>query len=317
MKVAILEDYQRAAPALECFAKLAAHEVEVFSDPLRGEDAIAAQLAPFEAVVLIRERTRITASLLDKLPRLKLVVQTAKIGPHVDVAACKARGITVCDSTGNPVSTAELTWGLMLAAARNLVSEVERARQGEWQGSVGFALAGKRLGLLGFGRIAQRVARYAAAFEMPVSVWGRESTLARAREAGLEAIGSLPDLMAKCDVASVHLRLNAETRGLITYTHLYAMRPDSLFVNTSRAELVEPGALERALRAGRPGAAAIDVFENEPLFGEVPALLKLPNVTATPHIGYVERASYEKYFGDAFDAVNAFAAGKPVRVVLG
>ncbi len=317
MKVAILEDYQRAAPALECFAKLAAHEVEVFSDPLRGEDAIAAQLAPFEAVVLIRERTRITASLLDKLPRLKLVVQTAKIGPHVDVGACKARGITVCDSTGNPVSTAELTWGLMLAAARNLVSEVERARQGEWQGSVGFALAGKRLGLLGFGRIAQRVARYAAAFEMPVSVWGRESTLARAREAGLEAIGSLPDLMAKCDVASVHLRLNAETRGLITYTHLYAMRPDSLFVNTSRAELVEPGALERALRAGRPGAAAIDVFENEPLFGEVPALLKLPNVTATPHIGYVERASYEKYFGDAFDAVNAFAAGKPVRVVLG
>jgi len=315
MKVAILEDYQRAAPALECFAKLAAHEVEVFSDPLRKEDAIAARLAPFEAVVLIRERTRITASLLEKLPRLKLVVQTAKIGPHVDVAACKARGITVCDSTGNPVSTAELTWALMLAAARNLVSEVERARQGQWQGNVGFALAGKRLGLLGFGRIAQRVARYAAAFEMPVSVWGRESTLARAREAGLEAIGSLPEFMARCDVASVHLRLNAETRGLITYSHLYAMRPDSLFVNTSRAELVEPGALERALRAGRPGAAAIDVFENEPLFGEVPALLKLPNVTATPHIGYVERASYEKYFGDAFDAVNAYASGKPVRVV--
>jgi D-3-phosphoglycerate dehydrogenase len=315
MKVAILEDYQRAAPALECFAKLAAHEVEVFSDPLRGEDAIAARLAPFEAVVLIRERTRITASLLDKLPRLKLVVQTAKIGPHVDVAACKARGITVCDSTGNPVSTAELTWGLMLAAARNLVSEVERARQGEWQGSVGFALAGKRLGLLGFGRIAQRVARYAAAFEMPVSVWGRESTLARAREAGLTAIASLPEFMASCDVASVHLRLNSETRGLITYTHLYAMRPDSLFVNTSRAELVEPGALERALRAGRPGAAAVDVFENEPLFGEVPALLKLPNVTATPHLGYVERGSYERYFGDAFDAVNAFAAGKPLRVV--
>jgi len=317
MKVAILEDYQRAAPALECFAKLAAHEVEVFSDPLRKEDAIAARLAPFEAVVLIRERTRITASLLEKLPRLKLIVQTAKIGPHVDVAACKARGITVCDSTGNPVSTAELTWALMLAAARNLVSEVERARQGQWQGNVGFALAGKRLGLLGFGRIAQRVARYAAAFEMPVSVWGRESTLARAREAGLEAIGSLPEFMARCDVASVHLRLNEETRGLITYSHLYAMRPDSLFVNTSRAELVEPGALERALRAGRPGAAAIDVFENEPLFGEVPALLKLPNVTATPHIGYVERASYEKYFGDAFDAVNAYAAGKPVRVVLG
>jgi D-3-phosphoglycerate dehydrogenase len=315
VKIAIPEDYQRAAPALECFSKLAAHEVEVFADPLRGEEAIAARLAPFEALVLIRERTRITASLLAKLPLLKLVVQTGKIGPHVDLAACKARGVTVCDSTGSPVSTAELTWGLMLAAARNLVSEVERARQGQWQGSVGFALAGKRLGLLGFGRIAQRVARYAAAFEMPVSVWGRESTLARAKEAGLTPIASLPELMASCDVVSVHLRLNAETRGMITYSHLYAMRPDSLFVNTSRAELVEPGALERALRSGRPGAAAIDVFENEPLFGEVPGLLKLPNVTATPHIGYVERASYEKYFGDAFDAVNAYAAGKPVRVV--
>lgn len=315
MKVAILEDYQRAAPALECFSKLASHQVEVFSDSLRGEDAIAARLAPFEAAVLIRERTRITASLLARLPRLKLIVQTAKIGPHVDLAACKARGITVCDSTGSPVSTAELTWALMLAAARNLVSEVERARQGRWQGSVGYSLAGKRLGLLGFGRIAQRVARYAAAFEMPVSVWGRESTLARAREAGLTPVASLPELMAGCDVASVHLRLNAETRGLITFAHLAAMRPGTLFVNTSRAELVEPGALERALRAGRPGAAALDVFENEPLFGEVPALLKLPSVTATPHIGYVERESYERYFGDAFDAINAFAAGKPVRVV--
>jgi len=221
----------------------------------------------------------------------------------------------VCDSTGNPVSTAELTWGLILAAARNLVGEVERARAGQWQGSVGYALAGKRLGLLGFGRIAQRVARYAAAFEMQVSVWGRESTLSRAKEAGLEAIASLPEFMGKCAVASVHLRLNAETRGLITYSHLYAMQPGSLFVNTSRAELVEAGALERALRSGRPGAAAIDVYENEPLFGEVPSLLKMPNVTATPHIGYVERGSYEKYFGDAFDAVNAFAAGKPVRVV--
>ena len=225
------------------------------------------------------------------------------------------RCITVCDSTGSPLSTAELTWGLILASARNIVQENVRAKNGQWQGSVGFQLAGKKLGFVGYGRIAQRLTRYAQAFEMQVSVWGRESTLARAREAGVRTVDSLDLLCAESDVLSVQLRLNDDTRGLIKYKNLSQMRPDAMFVNASRAELVEPGALERALREGRPGRAALDVFENEPITAPGHPLLSLPNVTATPHLGYVERASYEKYFGDAFEAVNAFASGKPVRVV--
>jgi D-3-phosphoglycerate dehydrogenase len=315
MKVAILEDYQRASETLDCFKKLAAHEVTVFSEPLRGEGAIVAKVKDFDALVLVRERTRVTESLLEKLPRLMLLVQTAKVGPHVDLKACKARGITVCDSTGGPGSTAELTWGLMLAAARNIPQENARLRAGLWQGSVGTELAGKRLGFIGYGRIAARMTRYAHAFEMKVAAWGRDSTLKKAKDAGIEAISDLNGLMESCDIVSVQLRLNPETRGLIKYEHLKRMSPQSIFVNVSRAELVAPGALERALKEGRPGRAALDVFENEPVMDPKHPLISLPNVVATPHIGFVERASYEKYFGDAFEAVNAFAAGKPIRVV--
>jgi D-3-phosphoglycerate dehydrogenase len=315
MRVAILEDYQKASPALACFAKLTGHEVEVFSEPMRDEATIASRVAGFEAVVVIRERTRVTKTLLEKLPSLKLVVQTAKVGPHVDVKACQARGITVCDSTGTPLPTAELTWGLILASARNIAQENERLRKGLWQGSVGFQLAGRKLGFIGYGRIAQRLTRYAQAFEMPVCVWGRASTLAKAGEAGVRTVESLDLLCGESDVVSVQLRLNPETRGLIKYKHLASMKPDSMFVNVSRAELVESGALERALREGRPGRAALDVFENEPVMDASHPLISLPNVTATPHLGYVERANYEKYFGDAFDAINAFASGKPIRVV--
>jgi D-3-phosphoglycerate dehydrogenase len=317
MKVAILEDYQRASETLKCFAKLKGHDVTVFSEPLRTEEAIAATVKDFDALVLVRERTRISKSLLEKLPKLKLVVQTAKVGPHVDVKACMARGITVCDSTGGPISTAELSWGLIIAAARNLPQENARLRSGLWQGSVGFELAGKKLGFIGYGRIAARMTRYAQAFDMKVAAWGRESTLKKAREAGIEAVPELNSLMESCDVVSVQLRLNPETKGLIRYEHLKRMSPDSIFVNASRAGLVASGALERALQEGRPGRAALDVFEDEPVMDAKHPLISLPNVVATPHLGFVERASYEKYFGDAFDAVNAYASGLPVRVVLG
>lgn len=314
MKVVILEDYQRAAPSLACFSKLAAHDVEVLSAPMKDEAELAHRIHDREAVVLIRERTRVTASLLDRLPNLRLVVQTAKVGPHVDVAACRARGITVCDGTGGPGAPAELAWGLILAASRNLVVEAANLRAGRWQGTVGRTLAGRRLGLVGYGRIAKLLARYAAAFDMSVLVWGRETSIARAKADGLATTASMPEVFG-CDVVSAMLRLNAETRGIIRYEHLAAMRPDALFVNVSRAELVEPGALERAIAEGRPGQAAVDVFMDEPLVGAVPEWLQRPNVTATPHIGFVAGDNYEKYFGDAFDAVNAFAAGTPVRVV--
>lgn len=304
MKVAILNDWQRAVPTLRAWTKLAAHEVTVFDDAESDEARLAERLAPYEAIVLIRERTRITATLLERLPNLRLLVQTGKVGPHVDVEAAKARGIAVRDGTGSPVAPAELAWLLILAGLREFVPEVERLKAGRWQGHLGRAVAGRRLGLVGFGKIAQRLARYAAAFDMPVTVWGRDSTLARAREAGLDAVDALEALCAGCDVVSLHLRLNEGTRGLVGAQHLAAMRPGALFVNTSRAELVAPGALEAAARNGLK--VAVDVFEQEPAGPALQAFLALPNVLASPHIGFVERDTYEKYLGEAFDHINSW-----------
>jgi D-3-phosphoglycerate dehydrogenase len=316
MKVAVLNDYQRAIPTLACYAQLAAaHDVTVFDDAETDEKKLAEKLKDFDAIVLIRERTRVTRGLLQGLPKLRLLVQTGKAGPHIDLAACKERAITVCDSPGSPVAPAELTWLLILAAFRDFVPEVEAARAGRWQRHLGRSVAGKTLGLVGFGKIAQRVARYAQAFDVAVHVWGRQTSLERAREAGLATTDSLAALCGACDIVSLHLRLNDATRGIVKPEHLAAMKPDALFVNTSRAELVEHGALEQALAAGRPGHAAVDVFESEPVYDAQHPLLANPRVLATPHIGFVERETYEKYLGNAFEAVNAFAAGSPVRVV--
>ncbi len=315
MKVAVLNDYQRAVPTLAAFSLMDGHDVTVFDDAESDESRLAARLAPFEAIVLIRERTRMSASLLARLPNLRLLVQTGRVAAHIDLAACKARGIAVCDAGGSPVAPAELTWLLVLAALRDFVPEVEALREGRWQRHLGRAVAGRRLGLVGFGKIAERVARYAQAFDVSVSVWGRESSLERARAAGLGTSPSLGALCAGCDIVSLHLRLNEGTRGIVRHAHLAAMSPDALFVNTSRAELVESGALERALEEGRPGRAAIDVFESEPVCDPAHPLLNRPNVVATPHIGFVERDTYERYFGDAFGAVAAFASGAPVRLV--
>jgi D-3-phosphoglycerate dehydrogenase / 2-oxoglutarate reductase len=316
MKIAVLNDYQRAVETLECYAKLAkAHAITVFDDAEADEAKLGAKLAPYEAIVLIRERTRITRSLLERLPNLKLIVQTGKVAPHLDLAACKARGVVVSDSGGSPVAPAELTWLLMLAALREFVPEVEAARAGKWQRHLGEAIAGKKLGLVGYGKIAQRVARYAKAFDVELHVWGRQTTLQRAQEAGLPTTDSLLALCAACDIVSLHLRLNDATRGIVKREHLAAMKPTALLVNTSRAELVQAGALEAALAAGRPGRAALDVFEAEPVFDRNHPLIGNARVLPTPHIGFVERATYERYLGDAFEAVEAFSRGAPVRVV--
>jgi D-3-phosphoglycerate dehydrogenase len=315
MKVAVLDDYQRAVPSLDSFAKLTDHEVTVFDWPAPDEDALAERLQPFEAVVLIRARSRFPASLIERLPQLKLLVQTGNIGPHVDVAACRARGIVVCAKSGPIVSAAELTWTLILASLRNVVEEAGRVRAGLWQGTLGETVAGKRLGLLGYGRIGQLVARYAKAFDAEVTVWGRASTLERARAAGFGTSADMHSLFASCDIVTAHLSLKPETRGIVKLEHLRAMRPNALFVNTSRAELVAPGALEQALQEGRPGRAAVDVYAGEPIWTPEHPLLRNPKVLPTPHIGYVERGTYEVYFGDAFDAVNAFATNQPINVV--
>ena len=309
MKIAILDDYQDACRKLDAWKRLAGHDVTVFRDTLKDEDALAARLEPFEGLVLIRERTRISASLLERLPNLRALSQTGKAGAHIDLAACKKRGIAILEGSGSPYATAELTWGLILAAMRRIPQEAENMKKGGWQQTVGAGLRGRRLGIFGFGRIGSVVAGYGKAFGMRVQVFGREGSAERARAAGFDTIAGRSDFFASSDVLSVHVRLTSETRGLITADDLARMKPEAVFVNTSRAELVAPGALVAALSAGRPGFGAVDVYEDEPVLGAAHPLLGLGNALCTPHLGYVEKDGYELYFGAAFDNLAAFAKG--------
>ena len=311
MKIAILDDYQDACRTLDAWTKLAGHDVTVFRDTLKDEDALVARLKDFEALALIRERTRFTASLLERLPKLRALSQTGKAGAHIDLAACNKLGIAVLEGSGSPYATSELTWGLVLAAMRRIPQEVENLKKGGWQQSVGRALRGRTLGIYGFGKIGSVVAGYGRAFGMKVQVWGREGSLERAKAAGFEAAASREALFATSDVLTIHIRLAPETQGMVTGRDLALMKPDAVFVNTSRAELVTPGALAAGLVAGRPGFAAVDVYEEEPVQGAAHPLLALANAICTPHLGYVEKDGYELYFGGAFDNLAAFAKTLP------
>ena len=313
MHILIPDDYQNAVCTLDCFSKLTGHTVTIYSDTVTDLDTLAARLEPADALVLIRERTHITADLLARLPRLKLIAQTGRGTTHIDLAACAQRGITVTHGSGSSHATAELTWALILAATRFIPQEVARLKAGEWQGHFGRGLHGRTLGIWGYGGIGSLVARYGQAFGMRVIVWGREGSVSRARADGFSPAPDRDTFLAECDVLSLHVKLNAETRGLVTAADFARMKPDALFVNTSRAELIEPGALVGALRAGRPGFAAVDVYEQEPILGADHPLLKMDNVICTPHLGYVEKDSYEGYFGQAFDQVVAFAEGQSVK----
>lgn len=308
MHIVIPDDYQDAVHTLACFAKLDGHRVTIYNDTVKDIDALAERFADADALVLIRERTQITDALLAKLPRLQLISQTGKGAAHIDLDACERRGVTVAVGTGSPVAPAELTWALVLAASRRIPHEVARLRAGGWQSTLGTALRGRTLGIFGYGKIGSLVASYGRAFGMNVVAWGRAGSLARAAADGFAVASSDADLFTRADVLSLHLRLTKETRGIVTAAHLASMKPEALLVNTSRAELVAPGALEAALRAGRPGFAAVDVYEEEPVLGAAHPLLALDNALCTPHLGYVERDSYELYFGQAFDNVVAFAA---------
>lgn len=314
MKIVIPDDYQDCVRHLACFARLAGHEVTIYNDSTDDEAELVRRFGAADALVLIRERTRITLSLLDRLPRLKLVSQTGKVSNHINLADCSARGIAVAEGKGDPGPTAELTWALVLSAMRHVPQEVARLKGGQWQGSIGRQLRGRTLGVWSYGRIGKMVAGYGRAFGMKVWVWGREGSLADARADGVEAAPSRAAFFAGSDVVSLHVRLTAATRGLVTAEDLALMKSDALLVNTSRAELIAPGVLEAALAAGRPGFAAVDVFEEEPVLGARHPLLALPNAVCTPHLGYVERDNYELYFGSAFDNVLAFAAGKPANL---
>ena len=312
MRIVIPDDYQDAVRSLDCFAKLAEHDVTIYRDTVKDAGALAERFADADALVLIRERTAIGDALLARLPRLKLISQTGKGTAHIDVAACRARGIVVSAGTGSPYAPAELTWALVLAAMRRIPQEAARLRAGGWQSTLGTLLRGRTLGILGYGKIGSLVAGYGRAFGMRVIVQSGEGSLARARADGFEAAAHL---FAESDVLSLHVRLTKETRGMIAAADLATMKRDALLVNTSRAELIAPNALVDALRAGRPGFAAIDVYEEEPVLGAAHPLLALENAVCTPHLGYVEKDSYELYFGQAFEQMLAFAAGAPINVV--
>ncbi len=315
MKIAILDDYQDAVRQLPCFELLRGLDVKIFHHSAKGAGQLALRLAPFDVLVLIRERTKLDRALLAKLPNLKLICQTGRLGPHVDVAAARERGIQLIEGPGDPVSTAELTWALVLAGSRKLMHYASLLRQGLWQASavnparntLGRVVRGRRLGIWGYGRIGQQVARYARAFDMQVMVWGSESSRERALADGFDVAISREQFFSDADVLTLHLRLSDSTRGVVSADDLALMKPDALLVNTSRAELIAPGALLASLNAGRPGAAAIDVFDTEPLPPTDP-LLQLENLIATPHLGYVEQDSYEMYFRPLFEAIAARAA---------
>ncbi len=317
MKVSILDDYHDTLRTLACFRKLAGHDVTIWNDHVQDVDALAARLKDTEALVLIRERTKIRAPLIDRLDRLRLISQRS-VYPHIDIDACTRRGVIVSSSQHADTpsyAAAELTWGLVLAAMRQIPQQMRALQSGKWQIGVGNSLRGKTLGIFGYGRIGAVVAGYGKAFGMNVLVWAREASLARARADGHTVAPDKATFFEACDVISLHMRLVDATRGIVTADDLARMKPTALIVNTSRAPLIEPGALANALKAGRPGMAAVDVYEDEPVLDTRHPLLTLDNVVCTPHIGYVTRDEYELQFADIFDQIVAYASGTPTNVV--
>ena len=326
MNIVILDDYQDAVRKLQCASKLEAYPAKVYTNTVKGIGQLSVRLRDADVIVLIRERTHMTRQLLEKLPRLRLIAQTGRVGAHVDVQACTERGIAVAEGVGSPVAPAELTWTLIMAAMRRLPQYIGTLKHGGWQQSgmksasmpanfgLGMVLRGRTLGIWGYGKVGQLVAGYGKAFGMNVIIWGSASARERAVADGLQAAQAREDLFARSDVLSVHLRLSDETLGIVTLEDLGRMKPTALLVNTSHAELIEHDALIAALNRGRPGMAAVDVFESEPIL-QGHALLRLENCICTPHIGYVELDSYELYFGAAFDNVVNFIRGTPTNIV--
>lgn len=316
MIIAIPDDYHGLVHRLDCFRKLAGHDVRVFRDASPSLETLSGNLRDAEVIVPIRERTHFTRELIGRLPTLRLISQTGRSTHHVDIAACTERGIAVCSgSHASPYTVAEHTWALILSSLRRIPEETALMKRGQWRESFSFGLHGRTLGIYGLGKIGSLIAATGASFGMRVLVWGRDSTLARAREAGYAVAADRNELFGQSDVLSLMLRLGKETRGIVTAADLARMKPGALLVNTARAELIAPGALASALEKGRPGFAAVDVYENEPVLGGDHPLLKLDHALCTPHSAWVEKNTYELYFGEAFDNVIAFAAGNPLNLV--
>lgn len=316
MRIAIPDDYPRAFAGLRCAAKLQGHQLDIFHDAPQDMAALVDRLAGAEAVLLTQQRTALPRAVLERLPALRLISQTGRNVDHIDLSACRALGIAVCaGGAGGVAATAELTWALILAALRHIPEEVQRLRGGQWQGRLGTGVSGRVLGLYGLGRIGSRVARVGEAFGMHILCWGRDGTRERARATGYAVAASREAFFAESDVLSLHIRLVPETRGIVTARDLALMQPGALLVNTSRAQLIEAGALAEALRQGRPGQAAVDVYEEEPVLGGGHPLLALPNALCTPHLGYVEADTYETIYDTAVEQILAFAAGRPMNLL--
>lgn len=326
MNIIILDDYQDAVRKLPCAALIESHNPKIYTNTVKGIGQLAVRLKDAEILVLIRERTHLPRQLLEKLPKLRLIAQTGRVGSHIDIDTCTRLGIAVTDGAGSPVAPAELTWALIMTAMRRLPQYIANLKHGAWQqaglkaGSmppnfgIGMVLQGKRLGVWGYGRIGRIVAGYGKAFGMDVVIWGSDASRARAQADGFETVDSRSQLFETADVLTVHLRLADGTRGIIGMDDFSRMKPTALFVNTSRAELVQDNALVAALNRGRPGMAAVDVFESEPILQGHP-LMRLENAVCTPHIGYVEQDNYEAYFATAFQNIVNYLAGTPTGVV--
>ena len=326
VNIIILDDYQDAVRKLKCASILEQLNAKVFTNTVKGIGQLSVRLRDAEVLVLIRERTHFPRQLLEKLPKLKLISQTGRVGPHIDIETCTRRGIAVAEGAGSAVAPAELTWALIMAAMRRLPQYIGNLKHGAWQQSglkaasmppnfgLGMVLKGKTLGIWGFGKVGQLVAGYGRAFGMKIIVWGSEGARDRAVADGYEAAATCESFFETADVISLHLRLHDSTRGVVKLEALSRMKPTALLVNTSRAELIEEGALVSALNRGRPGMAAVDVFESEPILQGHP-LLRLENAVCTPHIGYVEQDSYELYFEAAFANVVNFIGGNPTHIV--
>jgi D-3-phosphoglycerate dehydrogenase len=326
MNIVILDDYQDAVRKLQCASKLDAYQAKVYTNTVKGIGQLSVRLKDADVVVLIRERTHLPRTLIEKLPKLKLIVQTGKVGDHIDVAACTERGIVVAEGAGSPIAPAEMTWALIMTAIRRLPHYITHLKHGAWQQAglksssmpvnfgLGTVLKGKTLGIWSYGKIGKIIAGYGRAFGMRVLVWGREASREQALADGFELAANKEEFFTQSDVLTLHLRLNDATRGIVSFEDLSLMKTTALLVNTSRAELIKPDALVTALNRGRPGMAAIDVFESEPIL-QGHSLLRLENCICTPHIGYVEQESYELYFGAAFDNVVNFIKGTPTNIV--
>ena len=317
MKIAILDDYFDTLRTLPSFRKLDGHDVAIWTDHVQDTDTLARRLADTEALVLIRERTQIRAPLLDRLDKLKLISQRS-VYPHIDVDACTRRGVIVSSNMHADTpsyAAAELTWGLVLAAARQIPQQMTALTSGNWQMGIGQTLRGRTLGIHGYGRIGRTVAGYGRAFGMNVLIWAREASRQQAQAEGYATAESQQAFYETSDVVSLHMRLVPETRAIVKKADLMCMKPTAILVNTSRAGLIEPSALVDALRAGRPGMAAVDVYEEEPLRDRSHPLLSMANVVCTPHIGYVTWDEYELQFSDVFDQIVEYAKGTPTNVI--